>query len=445
MSKTKIVNFKDLSRWDVGYFFNNLFNSKYKFIKFKDFLIQIEPDWEILDENKSYKILGVRTYGIGVFHNRLAKGKELITKTTKRYQKIQTGNLFWCKVDTKNGAFGVVTDEYNNYYASHNMTQVHIDKNVIHPLYLQYLFSVDSFQKFLDSQVAGTTNRRYISLKQLLEIEIPLPPLEIQKEIITKLQTIKNKIKELQLEEEKIKKDIEAYIYVALGLKKPKDMVREKIFTVSFKNLSRWDITHNQGSDDMLNSNKYKTIKLSNICEINPKTTINNNQLASFIPMEKVQTDGKTFTFDNKNTNESKGYTKFQNNDILWAKISPCMQNKKSVLVKKLTNGVGFGSTEFFIIRAKTSKINMNFILAFLRLDYIIQQAQLSFKGSAGQQRVPKQFLENLKIPLPPIEIQNKIVKELEQKYEKIEENKQKAKKLEQDLYLEIENIIIGE
>lgn len=220
-------------------------------------------------------------------------------------------------------------------------------------------------------------------------------------------------------------------------------MVREKIFTVSFKNLSRWDITHNQGSNDMLNSNKYKTIKLSNICEINPKTIIKNNQLASFIPMEKVQSDGKTFTFDNKNTNESKGYTKFQNYDILWAKISPCMQNKKSVLVKNLTNGVGFGSTEFFIIRAKISKINMNFILAFLRLDYIIQQAQLSFKGSAGHQRVPKQFLENLKIPLPPIEIQNKIVKELEQKYEKIKNHKNTMNELENSLKKELTNLIL--
>lgn len=214
MSKVQVVWFRDLVRWDIKSNFSFSLQSRHRQVLFEEFLSQVEVEYEMLNPNKDYKILGVRSYGLGVYHNRIARGNTLITKTTRRYQKIQKGNLFWCKVDTKNGAFGVTLDEHIGYYASHNMIQAKIDTSQVDLLFLQYLFSCKFFQQFLDSQVAGTTNRQYISFKELLKIKIPLPPLEIQKEIVAKVERIKAQIKALQEEEKRLKNEIEAYIYI---------------------------------------------------------------------------------------------------------------------------------------------------------------------------------------------------------------------------------------
>lgn len=168
--------------------------------------------------------------------------------------------------------------------------------------------------------------------------------------------------------------------------------------------------------------NKYL---LKELCDINPsvdmKELIRQDKNVSFIPMERLETDGKSFAPLLKKASLHKGFTKFQNDDLLWAKITPCMQNKKSVVVNRLENGIGFGSTEFFVLRSKDNSItNIHFILQILRTDLVIEQAKLHFKGSAGQQRVSKEFLENLQIPLPPLQIQKEMVENIEQKTSQI-------------------------
>ncbi|EMZ41303.1 hypothetical protein C826_00320 [Helicobacter bilis WiWa] len=246
MSKVQVVWFRDLVRWDIKSNVSLSLQSSHKQVLFEDLLSQAEVEYETLNPNKDYNILGVRSYGLGVYHNRTAKGNTLITKTTKRYQKIQEGNLFWCKVDTKNGAFGVTLTEHIGYYASHNMIQAKINTDKIDLLFLQHLFSCKFFQQFLDSQVTGTTNRQYISFKELLKIKIPLPPLKIQKQIVAKIESIKAQIKALQEEEKRLKDEIEAYIYIALGLEKKQEAKRQKVFIIRFKDLDRWDTRHNQ-------------------------------------------------------------------------------------------------------------------------------------------------------------------------------------------------------
>lgn len=164
---------------------------------------------------------------------------------------------------------------------------------------------------------------------------------------------------------------------------------------------------------------------MKELCDINPsvdmKEIIKQDKNISFIPMEMLAIDGKSFTPLYKKASLHKGFTKFQNDDLLWAKITPCMQNKKLVVVNRLENGIGFGSTEFFVLCSKDSnQTDIHFILQILRTDLVVEQAKLHFKGSAGQQRVPKEFLENLQIPLPPLQIQKEMVENIEQKTSQI-------------------------
>ena len=95
-----------------------------------------------------------------------------------------------------------------------------------------------------------------------------------------------------------------------------------------------------------------------------------------------------------------KGYTYFEENDVLFAKITPCMQNKKSAMAKNLINGFGFGTTEFHVLRAN-SKILPELLLYYVREGSFIEEAKSHFTGAVGQQRVPKEFIEEYEIYYP--------------------------------------------
>lgn len=111
----------------------------------------------------------------------------------------------------------------------------------------------------------------------------------------------------------------------------------------------------------------------------------------------------------------ARGYTYFENRDVLFAKITPCMQNGKHAIADNLLGGFAFGSTEFHIIRAGKD-LTPEWIHTFIRQAPVLEEAQHHFRGAVGQQRVPQNFLDNLPILLPPLAEQRRIVADLERK-----------------------------
>ena len=156
--------------------------------------------------------------------------------------------------------------------------------------------------------------------------------------------------------------------------------------------------------------------------EINPQTSfsdIDDEQEISFVPMELVDENLGTIKYLlTKKAKERIGFTKFQEGDLLWAKITPCMQNGKSAIAYNLINGLGCGSTEFFILRPKSSEILIEYVHFLLRDKRILKFAENFMGGAAGQQRVSKDFLYSLTIPLPPKNIQQRIVNIMKQAYD---------------------------
>ncbi len=103
-----------------------------------------------------------------------------------------------------------------------------------------------------------------------------------------------------------------------------------------------------------------------------------------------------------------RGYTYFANGDVLFAKITPCMENGKCALAYGLQNNTGFGSTEFHVIRAG-STVSSEWIYYFIRQETVRQEAKRHMTGSAGQQRVPASFVAKIEVPLPPLPEQQRI------------------------------------
>ena len=105
----------------------------------------------------------------------------------------------------------------------------------------------------------------------------------------------------------------------------------------------------------------------------------------------------------------ARGYSSFRTGDVLFAKITPCMENGKVAVARDLTNGIGRGSTEFYVIRPGNSVLG-DYLFFYLRQPRFREQAKRNFTGTAGQQRVPKSFMENVPIPLPSLDEQRRIV-----------------------------------
>ena len=173
--------------------------------------------------------------------------------------------------------------------------------------------------------------------------------------------------------------------------------------------------------------------RLGEVCDINPKNKLDDELEVSFIPMPLIS-DGfsNTHSFEVKKWNNiKKGYTHFCNGDIGVAKITPCFENRKSVIFNDLKNGVGAGTTELYILR---SNLAFNkYLFWVVKTQEFINKGIESFTGAVGQQRVSKDFIENTFIPLPPLDEQHRIVQKIEQLFalvDIIEVNKKALEKL---------------
>lgn len=164
----------------------------------------------------------------------------------------------------------------------------------------------------------------------------------------------------------------------------------------------------------------WETCKLKNIAVFNPSRSEStalrlSDELVSFLPMECITTDGKLQNVESRKTSEVwEGYTYFRRNDVVMAKITPCFENGKGGLVDALPTEIGFGTTEFIVLRAAAQRILPAFLAKILSLRTFRTLGADAMTGAAGQQRVPLDFVKNFRIALPPLDEQYQILSALQ-------------------------------
>jgi len=181
------------------------------------------------------------------------------------------------------------------------------------------------------------------------------------------------------------------------------------------KNKILTEITEDEIPFDIPES--WKWVRIAEVVMINPKNDLADDLETAFIPMPCVM-DGfrNQHTFEIKKWKEIKrGFTHFAEGDIGVAKITPCFQNRKSVIFKDLKNGYGAGTTELSIVRPISGTVMPEYLLWFFKTDYFISNGVKSFTGTAGQQRIHKDYLATCLFPLPPLAEQKRIVAKLEE------------------------------
>ena len=247
----------------------------------------------------------------------------------------------------------------------------------------KYVFYFCQSSAFVDELVRQATGASYpaVTANIVRDCFIPLPSLDAQRHIAAILDKVTDLIAKRQAQLDKLDELVKARFVEMFG---------------------------EPGTDQKGGG----MVCLGSLCIINPKKSqekrLSSDLRVSFIPMTAVTENGGIDVSETKTYNEVKtGFTYFAEKDVLFAKITPCMENGKGAIAQRLCNGIGFGSTEFHVLRPIPGQSNPYWIYSLTSFPQFRQDAASNMTGSAGQRRVPASFLETYKVSAPPIALQD--------------------------------------
>ncbi|MGI5949496.1 restriction endonuclease subunit S [Peptoniphilus sp.] len=303
-------------------------------------------------------------------------GEEWLSKLGSEQGRIANKNDILVTCIGSVGNIGIAKD---NICFNQQINAIKVNEEIINHKYLAYalFFIRPTLMHIANNAVVPIINKSNFE-----KIKIPVPSLKIQEDIVEILDNAQSLIDKRREQIELLDDLIESVFYEMFG-------------------------------DPFINNKNWGVKALKEVVEINPpKSELKYSKdfeiEVSFVPMEDVKETGNLILNETKKISEVyKSYTYFKEDDILFAKITPCMENGKSCIAKNLENKIGFGSTEFHVIRVGDF-LNNNYLLCLIRTDHFKKLAESKMTGSAGQRRVPANFLKNFEIPVPPIELQNK-------------------------------------
>ena len=258
----------------------------------------------------------------------------------------------------------------------------------------EWLFCAVVSDEFLAQVTPRMRGASYpaVSDKDVLNCTIPVPPLAEQQRIVVKARTALDRLREIQM-----------------LCRESMDEAAELEGAVVLDCIQRFH-----------RDNDVPLVPVSKVATVNPRRDscirlLDEDLEVTYVPMAAV--DEETGTIADALTRPlgdvRKGFTPFLQGDVIFAKITPCMQNGKSAVVDSLVNGLGFGSTEFHVLRPGP-EVLPEWLWYIVRQKSFRVEAQRHFRGSAGQQRVPASFIESHKIPLPTIDQQYRVVNDLQ-------------------------------
>ena len=252
------------------------------------------------------------------------------------------------------------------------------DENILLQKFLPFVMQSNHFWNYMEAHKSGSVNY-FINWSTLANYEFELPDIDEQKRLTELLWAIKD----TKYAYEKLSRSI--------------DEVVKSQFIEMFGELGKdekgWGLT-----------------TLGECCVLNPKRprNIDDNLMVSFVPMPSVSEDGHIDCSDIRPYKEvKKGFTYFAENDVLFAKITPCMENGKGAVAEGLEGKIGSGSTEFHVLRPIIGKSNPYWLYILTMFKSFRVEARKVMTGTGGQLRVPVSFLNEYPISLPPIELQN--------------------------------------
>lgn len=237
-----------------------------------------------------------------------------------------------------------------------------------------------------------------ISSQKMSVMTFPLPPLSEQQRIVERIEELFAKLDEAK----------ERLQEVADSFAVRKAAILHKAFT--------GELTKQWRRENGMSDESWEEETIGDVCTVNPKKidakNLDDNLEVSFVPMAAVSdVFGEIVNHEVKNLQDVRtGFTNFSEGDVIFAKITPCMENGKSAIVGPLVNDIGYGSTDFYVLRCKKELYN-KYLYHMVRNTTFRAEAKAVMTGAVGQQRVPKTFLQEYQLLLPTLSEQHEIVR----------------------------------
>ena len=325
---------------------------------------------------------------------------------------LNDGDILFARTGATVGKSYLVADiTHDSIYASY-LIRIQTSK-IVSPEYVKRFFESGYYWEQISSSSVGVgqPNVNGTSLANLL---IPIPPFDEQKRIVLESEKWFSLIESIDKESDCLSLNIERakslFLKLAIsGKLVPQDPTDEPAIELLKRINPDFKACDNSHYENLPEGWTIATV--ADVFEINPKVQASDDIDAGFVPMANI-CDGfnNAFSFETKKWAKIKnGFSRFADGDIAVAKISPCLENRKSVILHGLPNGIGAGTTELNIFRSPV--VVPEYGLIFFKSDEFIKKCAGSYNGVVGQQRVSRYLIEEMQFPIPPIEEQRRIVK----------------------------------
>jgi type I restriction enzyme S subunit len=340
---------------------------------------------------------------------------------------VSSGGVTGYHSEAKSKAPGVVTGRYGSigdvFYLEEDYWPLNTslwvkDFHGNHEKFVYYLLCNFDFKKFSDKTGVPGVNRN-----DLHAVRVKLPAIPEQKKIAQILSTWDKAITTTE--------------QLLANSQQQKKALMQQLLTGKKRLLDENGVWF---------SGEWYEVSLSALCQINPKKSpAPEDGKVTFIAMESVSEDAKIISSSVREYDDvSKGFTSFVNDDVLVAKITPCFENGKGAYVERMRNGIGFGSTEFHVLRSG-AKSDSKYLYYLTNTSEFRVRGEANMQGSAGQKRVTTDYLKSLKVTVSTeLPEQQKIAAVLSTADQEITALQQKLNALKQEKKALMQQLLTG-
>ena len=423
MKYISTVPFSGLFNWSVQYLNDSkiAFSKAYPMMRIGEFLKRNKTAVAIEDD-KTYKRATIKVRNGGIF----LRDEEIGSKIgTKNQFLISKGQFLLSKIDARNGAFGVVPEVLDGGIITGNFWTFDVDYNIINPHYLALLTTTEAFVQFCEQASNGTTNRHYLQEPLFLNIKVPVPSLEEQNKLVEeynkRIYLVSNQVEKARLAES----DIHTYVLSKLGVKlhinKPSEKAKNSklISFVNYKDVDRWDMwSKEQYIHTLLNQSIYKSVKLGTLDFVGRSWKKDSEsfryiEMSDVDPIFGIVNDTIISTKDAP----SRATQSVNTGDLIIGTTRPYL--KRFAIVTSEHNNC-ICSSAFQVIKPNKN-YNLEYVYYFLQTQLAIMQFE-AFMTGALYPAINTSDLGRIKIILPPLSVQESIVRYVNKKRAKAQQ-----------------------
>jgi type I restriction enzyme S subunit len=410
--QTVITQYKDLTRWDIKNYLW-LFRSSFSVEPLGNYIYEHSEKEKIGDQaDKEFPILGV-TNKIGVYLNEYVKSE----KINQPYKKVKGGELTYNPYRVNVGSVGIVQDEYDNFYISPAYVVFGTKEGLLNE-YIYLVLSSSWFNPYLRAATSGSV-RQNLTFDLLSELNVPIPPLAIQKKIVEQWHKAKKQAEELSKKAQEQEKEIDDFILRELGVEKKEYEKKKGAFVARFMDLERWDVQFFTGDINLTVKNFVPLRDAIDKFE-NGKIVPSKGEVYNYIGLENVEKNNGKYDFVECDGSEIKSQSiVLKKGCVYYAKLRPYL-NKCFLFKKNEDNFIATSELYGFSVK---ENIDKNFLLEIL-LSELIQNQIKDLMIGARMPRISEDSFKNLKIIIPPFPKQKQIAEKVEKMRAEIQEMK---------------------